>query len=62
MFLDIAFCFVGKEKDLYVPKEKDLYIPKYLNLCTPMKRTAVLVKRWIGKKCMVPWKVGGLVS
>jgi len=45
MFLDIAFCFVGKEKDLYVPKEKDLYIPKYLNLCTPMKRTAVLVKR-----------------
>jgi len=36
VFLDIALCFVGKEKDLY--------IPKYLNLCTPVKRTAVLVK------------------
>jgi hypothetical protein len=37
MFPDIAFRFVGKEKDFY--------IRKYLNLCTPVKRTAVLVKR-----------------
>ena len=49
VFLDIAFCFVGKEKDFN--------IPKYLNLCTPVKHTAVLVKRWLGKNawCSGTW-------
>jgi len=37
VFLNIAFCFVGKEKDFC--------IPKYLKLCTIVKHTAVLVKR-----------------
>ena len=47
MFLDIAFCFVGKVKDFYIPKD--------LKVCTPVKHTAVLVKRCIGKNA---WCIG----